>query len=69
MAYQKKKEPLPVDGRNMQDFEAERWKKPPARYPSFTTAQLEQIYRNNDKEIAARGPSELPTKKISIAMK
>jgi hypothetical protein len=69
MADQQKKYPLPIDGGNMQDFEAERWKKPPFRYPSFTTALLEQIYRDNDEEIAVRGPSEPPTKKISIAMK
>jgi hypothetical protein len=69
MADQKKKEPLPVDGGNMRDFKAERWKKLPACYPSFTTTQLEQIYRNNDEEIVTRGPSEPPTKKISITMK
>jgi hypothetical protein len=69
MANQKKKEPLPVDGGNMQDFEVERWKKLPAPYPSFTIPQLEQIYHDNDEEIAAHGPSEPPTKKISIAMK
>jgi hypothetical protein len=68
-ADQKKKEPLPVDGGNMRDFKAERRKKPPARYPSFSTAQLEQIYRDNDEEIVARRISEPPTKKISIAMK
>jgi hypothetical protein len=65
----KKKKSLPVDGGNGRDFKVARRKKLPARYPSFITTLLEQIYRDIDEEIVTRKPPEPPTKKISIAMK